>query len=90
MARYTNQALKEQRIGLASRAAARSAAAHQQHEAELHEVQGVRTSPHRQQRERCRGSTSGAEDVQVKPSQLIEHLRVSSLLRFLSHHNSWV
>ncbi len=67
MARYANQAHREQRVGLASRAAARSAVAHQQHEAELHEVQGIRTSPRRQQRERHRGGTSGAEDVE--PSQ---------------------
>ncbi len=72
MARYANQARKEQRVGLASRAAARSAAAHHQCEAELHEVQGVCTSPRCQQRERRRGGTSGAEDVQVEPSQLIE------------------
>ena len=63
----------EQRVGLASRAAARSAVAHQQHEAELHEVQGVHTSPRRQQRERCCGGTSGAEDVE--PSQLIEQFQ---------------
>ena len=72
MARYANQAHKGQRIGLASRAAARSAAAHQQCEAELHEVQGVCTSPCCKQRECCCGGTSGAEDVQVEPSQLIE------------------
>ncbi len=72
MARYANQASKGQRVGLASRAAARSATAHQQHEAELHKVQGIQTSPRRQQRERRRGGTSGAEDVQVEPSQLIE------------------
>ena len=72
MARYANQAHKGQRIGLASHAAARSAAAHQQCEAELHEVQGVCTSPCCKQRECCCGGTSGAEDVQVEPSQLIE------------------
>jgi hypothetical protein len=77
MACYANQAPKAHCTGLASHAAARSATAHQQREAELCEVQGICASPCCQQREHHHSGISVTEDVQVvpqdvEPSQLIE------------------